>query len=222
MVTAKLMKSDFRKLQRAIEEIGQAADKVIPKAMDKAMEAVKWEAAKAASKHINLGMGEQDSDGGKGMVAPGLRGMLKATKAQAPAYISHLLFRTKPISMIHFVMGKKSPTSQKGIPVSARSPVVVKIKPGKNTALKRSFIARANNAVQVFYRTSRRNEKGKEILGKRVVPVGKGVAGGMFAFLIKPDVRSHLGKVGAERLKIEILKAIQGQVARALRKVESK
>ena len=92
----------------------------------------------------------------------------------------------KAISMIHFVRGRKEPAKQKGIAVRKRKKLRVQIRPGSTVTLKKSFIAQANKAVQVF----RRRPSGK--LAKRRTFSLK-------TFLEKKEVMSHLLEFGQKR-----------------------
>jgi len=65
---------------------------------------------------------------------------------------------SKPISLIHFVKGKKSPARSKGVKVSRRKPLRFMIKPGKTTKGNRRFIAKGKGGnYQVFQRRGKKS-----------------------------------------------------------------
>jgi len=140
----------------------KAVKKAVAKSIQRAVKSTLVFAAREFRVRYALPMGSKSSKGGMGKTAPGLKSLLSVT---FPKYVKSktigsmqgtLSFSTKPISMIHFVKGDKSPTAMKGIPVKSRKPVIVKFPGGKTNKLAKAFIAKAKaGSVQVFRRNLR-------------------------------------------------------------------
>lgn len=116
------------------------------------------EAAKILGKTIKLPQGGRSSKGGGGLTPPGIKSMITITKARYGRNIPvDRMFSTinssdKPISLIHFVRGAKSPRPQLGIPIKNRLPIQVEITKGRKLRLNKAFIAksRRGGSVQVY------------------------------------------------------------------------
>ena len=75
-----------------------------------------------------------------------------------------LAYSDKPLDLIKFVKGKKSPRKQKGIKVSRRRPIKAEVRPGNVSTLRRTFIAKGRGGnFQAFRRHGKK-------LAKQVVP----------------------------------------------------
>jgi hypothetical protein len=75
----------------------------------------------------------------------------KAGGGMFNALSASVVFSSKPIPMLEFVRGRKSPTPQKGIKVARRKKVRVEIVPGRRQILKNAFIQHVRS-LQVFKR----------------------------------------------------------------------
>ncbi|OQB05735.1 MAG: hypothetical protein BWY19_00760 [bacterium ADurb.Bin212] len=114
------------------------------------------------SKRVNIKKsGAKDGD----RLTPGLNQMviIKESKVTANSPINEMigtvLMQNKPMSMIHFVVGSKFPRPQKGIKISSRVKVKVKVYKGRATTLGRGFIAKAKNGYYQLFNRSKSTGK---------------------------------------------------------------
>lgn len=172
-------------LQRIPKELKDLSDITVKKAAARAVKETATKLRKDLSmevrKRVNL-PASGTSRGGRGLVPPGVKDLIvvdakvKANRSTPLSSIfAHIRTSNKPISLIHFVRGKKEPANQKGIPVKRRKKLKVQIMRGKTETRPHSFIQRAKGNIQVFNRGSGRNIK------KQSVP-------SVFEFLKKPGV----------------------------------
>lgn len=82
----------------------------------------------------------------------------KAKSSSMHNMVGEMVFSGIPISMMEFVVGKKSTISQKGIKVRKRRKLKVRIAPGKSFTVKSGFIQKMKS-TQVF----RRKGKGRRV-----------------------------------------------------------
>ncbi len=78
-----------------------------------------------------------------------------------------LSFSNKPVSLIRFVVGKKTARRQKGIEIADRKKLVVEVKPGRRVVLQSAFIAKGRGGRNHVFR--RRTKKRTPIV-KQSVP----------------------------------------------------
>lgn len=172
-------------LNRIPKELKELSEVSVKKATARAVRETGTKLRKDLSmevrKRINL-PATGSSKGGKGLVPPGVKNMIlldaqvKANRSTPLSSIfAHIRTDNKPVSLIHFVRGKKEPANQKGIPVKRRKKVKVQIMRGKTETRPKAFIQRVKGSVQVFNRGSGRTMK------KQSVP-------SIFEFLKKPGV----------------------------------
>ena len=192
-----VIKSDIWKIARVLDDVTDAVmKKAAHRAVNRVATSVRAEAARVLSKHYALPIGGNSSGGG-GLTPPGTKSMLEITKAisakgqgvdQVYATISA---SNKPISMIHFIRGKKEPAQQKGIPIRARKQLRASITRGKITVLRGAFIAKAKGSVQVY-----RKPKTDKVLHKQSVPSA-------YVVLSRPEIKNPIITFGQERFAIE-------------------
>lgn len=111
----------------------------------------------------------------------------------------------KPMSMIHFVLGKQAPRNQKGIKVAKRKRLQFEVRPGKVFTIKSAFIARGKNSnYHVF-------QKHKGIWYKEA-------RGGLSAIASREEFKNALQAYGKERLGVEFKQALDFEMAKAMAK----
>lgn len=114
------------------------------------------------AKRVNI---KKSGSKGADRVSPGLNQLIVAKDMQfsSSSPISEMegqvLMQNKPMSMIHFVVGSKFPRQQKGIPVSQRIKIKVKVYKGKATTLHKAFIAKAKNGYYQLFNRSKSQDK---------------------------------------------------------------
>lgn len=115
-----------------------------------------------------------------------------------------------PVSMLHFVVGSKEPRNQKGIAVSKRRALNIRIRKGQKTKLKTAFIAKTNRGrFGVFVRqTAKPNPL-------RMLKVG-GV-GNLFV-INKFGLATKTKRVGKEFLAKEMNRLLDMKVTKAIAK----
>lgn len=79
--------------------------------------------------------------------------IIKPTGSRLDGLSGSLVFSSKPISMIHFVKGSKTPENQKGKKVSRRRKLKYEYKPGRSEIIRHGFIANGKSGnTHVFKR----------------------------------------------------------------------
>lgn len=114
------------------------------------------------AKRVNI---KKNGSKGGDRNTPGLNQLItiRESKATASSPLSEMggevLMQNKPMSMIHFVVGSKFPRQQKGIKISQRVKIKVKVFKGKAVTLKRAFIAKGKNGYFQLFSKSRSTKK---------------------------------------------------------------
>lgn len=111
-------------------------------------------------RHLKLRAG---SAGGKDKIPTGLKQYMKVYKVKTNSITkmnATVVFKKKSIALWEFLSSKaQSPVSQKGVSISKRKDIMVKIKPnGKKFKVKRGFIASKGNK-NIFRRTGTNKKK---------------------------------------------------------------
>lgn len=186
------VKHDFYKLPFLFKDLTDVAlKKAVVRSVNRAADTVRKDGAIILRQHYRLPM-TGSSKGGSGQKPPGLRDMIVLDKAKynrkdhLASFQSKVRTSDKPISLIHFVVGKKEPRPQKGIPIRRRRLLNVRISQ-KRAALAKAFIAKGRGgAVQVF----RRGMAGKLI--KQSVP-------SINVVFNRPAIRSRMMGIALKR-----------------------
>jgi len=133
--------------------------------------------------------------------------MRKAQGNSLTALEAKFEISSKPVSLINYVVGKRSPQSTAGIKVSKRKSVKVEIVPGVKTTLLSAFIANGRGGnTQVFRRR-----------GKASLPIVKQSGGSLSSIASKDSFRNALQSFAKDRLGIEFKTAFDFQLARAMK-----
>ena len=106
-----------------------------------------------------------------------------------------IFISNKPISLIHFVRGSKTPANQKGVPVNKRKKVRIAIRRGKSFVMRRGFILNAKGSIQL-YRPGH-GKGGNRIAHKQAIP-------SFFRLAMKPEIKSKVELYGRQRFQEEM------------------
>ena len=120
-------------------------------------------------------------------------------------------YNTKPVPLLEFVQGKKTPRDQKGIKISKRKVLKARIRPGKTIKLRHAFIADVNTK-QVFKRTA--DTSSRKVKKQGVTSVG-------FIFN-KPLIRNELVRLGGKRFSELFTREYARRVENARKRAQSK
>ena len=161
------------------KELSKLADRQIKNATYRATKEtttrVRKTFAQEIRKHINLPASGK-SAGGRGSRPPGVKDMIKViTEAKRPSkstpvgsIFATIGTSTKPISLIHFVRGRKAAPSWVRVPNAKRKGrVKVQIFKGQTKSKPKLFIQEAKGAIQVWRRKKR---QGPDKMLKQAIP----------------------------------------------------
>lgn len=189
-------KNELYKIGLILNTVNKVAlQKAAVRSANRAGVSLRAQSARAMRERYNLPIGGS-SKGGGGTVPPGLKSSIEIEKARYKSgrgvgeVYSVLRTNDKPVSMIHFVRGQKTPAIQKGIKVKKRKKLKVAITRGNVRPLAGAFILKAKGSVQVYRRVG-------GTLHKQSVP-------SLWRLLEKPELKSKLELFGRERFEEEM------------------
>ena len=112
-----------------------------------------------------------------------------------------------PVGLIRFVIGKKEPKSQAGIPVNKRKPITVQIRPGKRTKLEHVFIAKGKGGKNQVFR--RKTTKSFPIVKQSTASLSKMVERPGFRLPLEKFASQTFIKEHERNFKFELSKLIR-------------
>lgn len=187
---------DSYKIKKVLEGWSEKAlKKSAVRSANRAATSVRMEATRRMKARYNLpSSGSYKGEGG--LKPPGIKPNIIIQRAKGNSkkslgeIFATIRVSNKPISLIHFVRGEKSPLQQKGIPVKRRPLLKVQITRGNTRKMRKVFIAKANSSVQVY-----RKERGT--MHKQSVP-------SLWRLLEKPEMKNQLEIFGRQVFEQEM------------------
>ena len=190
-----VVKAPTSKITRILQGWSEIAlKKATTRSVNRAAVSIRKEATKLLKEKYNLPT-SGGSKGGEGFKPPGIKPNIViqnakySRKRELGEIHSIIRVSSKPISLIHFVKGDKTPMDQRGIPVSKRTLLKVQITRGNTRKMKKVFIARANNSVQVYRK--------QMTMRKQSIP-------SLWRLIERPEIKERLLNFGRMRFEAEM------------------
>lgn len=190
--------TDLKGVDKYLNELSlKSFSRVTRRALNKAIVSVRAEANEIAREQRKLKKGEINRDFFKMIKARG--GKISASNALS----AQLLVSGRPMSMIRFVLGSKTPRPMKGLSYKQRRKIKVEVFPGSKITKAHAFIAKGQNGnFQLFQRQ-----------GKERLPLNKLVAPALSNIFKSPAVASRIKAFANQRMEIEMARAYELEMA---------
>lgn len=118
----------------------------------------------------------------------------------------------RPMSLIDFVVGSKTPRDQAGIPVAARKRIKVEVKPGRKVTLQSAYIGRAKGGAYHVFRRLGSSAKG----ARSYTPSYKQSVPSLAVLFAKQEVRDEMESFARAKLGAEFEQAFTFEVQKII------